>query len=150
MKHPLPGPAKRREQDSQSQAMGAGWSPCFASTSDSIIHSRDRACKQGRSLSCLHVSQVIRLPCACVRSYSVTSDSFATPWAVARQAPLSVGFSRQEYWSGLPFPSPRGSSRHREQIVSFTAGRFCTTESPGKPLSALIEGFIQEQKETLT
>ena len=29
-----------------------------------------------------------------------------TPWTVARQAPLSVGFSRQEYWSGLPFPSP--------------------------------------------
>ena len=30
---------------------------------------------------------------------------FATPWAVAYQAPLSRGFSRQEYWSGLPFPS---------------------------------------------
>ena len=31
---------------------------------------------------------------------------FATPWAVARQAPLSMEFSRQEYWSGSPFPSP--------------------------------------------
>ena len=31
---------------------------------------------------------------------------FATPWTVAHQAPPSVGFSRQEYWSGLPFPSP--------------------------------------------
>ena len=31
---------------------------------------------------------------------------FATPWTVARQAPLSMRFSRQEYWSGLPFPSP--------------------------------------------
>ena len=31
---------------------------------------------------------------------------FMTPWTVAHQAPLSVGFSRQEYWSGLPFPSP--------------------------------------------
>ena len=31
---------------------------------------------------------------------------FGTPWTVAYQAPLSVGFSRQEYWSGLPFPSP--------------------------------------------
>ena len=31
---------------------------------------------------------------------------FVTPWAVAYQAPLSMGFSRQEYWSGLPFPSP--------------------------------------------
>ena len=32
--------------------------------------------------------------------------TLATPWTVARQAPLSLGFSRQEYWSGLPFPSP--------------------------------------------
>ena len=31
---------------------------------------------------------------------------FATPWTVVHQAPPSVGFSRQEYWSGLPFPSP--------------------------------------------
>ena len=31
---------------------------------------------------------------------------FATPWTVAHQAPLSMGISRQEYWSGLPFPSP--------------------------------------------
>ena len=31
---------------------------------------------------------------------------FVTPWTVARQTPLSMGFSRQEYWSGLPFPSP--------------------------------------------
>ena len=38
-------------------------------------------------------------------SHSVMSDC-ATPWTVARQAPPSMGFSRQEYWSGLPFPSP--------------------------------------------
>ena len=38
-------------------------------------------------------------------SCSVTSDS-ATPWAVAHQAPLSMGFPRQEHQSGLPFPSP--------------------------------------------
>ena len=31
---------------------------------------------------------------------------FVTPWTVAHQAPPSMGFSRQEYWSGLPFPSP--------------------------------------------
>ena len=36
------------------------------------------------------------------------SNSSATPWTVARQAPLSLGFCRQEYWSGLPFPSPEG------------------------------------------
>ena len=38
-------------------------------------------------------------------SCSVMSDS-ATPWTVAYQASLSMGFFRQEYWSGLPFPSP--------------------------------------------
>ena len=32
---------------------------------------------------------------------------FVTPWTVAYQAPLPMGFSKQEYWSGLPFPSPR-------------------------------------------
>ena len=42
----------------------------------------------------------------CVLSRSVVSNSFMTPWTVARQAPLSMGFSRQEYWSGLPFPPP--------------------------------------------
>ena len=39
-------------------------------------------------------------------SHSVMSD-FATSWIVARQVPLSMEFFRQEYWSGLPFPSPR-------------------------------------------
>ena len=34
------------------------------------------------------------------------SISFATPWTIARQAPWSMGFPRQEYWNGLPFPSP--------------------------------------------
>ena len=41
----------------------------------------------------------------CVLSLSVVSNS-VTPWTAAHQAPLSMGFSRQEYWSGLPFPSP--------------------------------------------
>ena len=36
---------------------------------------------------------------------------FATPWTAAYQAPLSMGFSRQEYWSGLPLPSPNMLSR---------------------------------------
>ena len=36
----------------------------------------------------------------------VMSDSFAVPWTVACQAPLSMEFSKQEYWSGLPFPPP--------------------------------------------
>ena len=40
-----------------------------------------------------------------VRSLSCV-QLFVTPWTVTHQAPLSMGFSRQEYWSGLPFPSP--------------------------------------------
>ena len=40
---------------------------------------------------------------------------FATSWTVAYQAPPSMGFSRQEYWSGLPFSFSRGSSQHRDQ-----------------------------------
>ena len=39
-------------------------------------------------------------------SLSVVFDSFVTPWTVAHQAPLSMGFPRQEYQSGLPFPYP--------------------------------------------
>ena len=66
-----------------------------------------------------------------------------TPWTVARQAPLSMGFSRQEYWRGLPFPSPGDlpgpgielvSSIH----VSCTAGGFVTSEPPGKPKDQLM------------
>ena len=43
--------------------------------------------------------------CVCVLSHPVMSDS-VTPWTVAHQAPLSMGFSRQEYWNDLPFPTP--------------------------------------------
>ena len=39
-------------------------------------------------------------------SRQVTSYSFATPWSIAHWAPLSMGFPKQEYWSGLPFISP--------------------------------------------
>ena len=37
---------------------------------------------------------------------SAVSDSFVIPWTVAHQVPLSIEFSRQEYWSGLPFHTP--------------------------------------------
>ena len=41
-----------------------------------------------------------------LRACSVASDTFATPWTIACQAPLPVGFPRQEYWNGLPLSSP--------------------------------------------
>ena len=49
---------------------------------------------------------------------------FATPWTVARQAPLSMGFSRQEHWSGLPCPSPGDLPNPGSNLVSCTAGKF--------------------------
>ena len=67
-------------------------------------------------------------------SHSVVSDSVVTPWIVARQAPLSMGFPRQEYWSGLPFPSPGNLPNPGiKPIFSALAGGFFTTEPPGKP-----------------
>ena len=44
--------------------------------------------------------------CACMLSCFSCVQLFATPWTVAHQAPLSMGFSRQEHWSGLPCPPP--------------------------------------------
>ena len=46
------------------------------------------------------------LYCACILSHFSRVQLFMTLQSVARQVPLSLGFSRQEYWSGLPFPSP--------------------------------------------
>ena len=62
---------------------------------------------------------------------------FATPWTVALQAPLLVGFSRQEYWSGLLFPPPGDLSNPGIKPMSSAppalAGGYFTTEPPGKP-----------------
>ena len=56
-----------------------------------------------------------------------------TPWTVAHQSPLSMGFSRQEYWSGLPFPSPGDLPNPGIELVSLIhaalAGRFFTTSA---------------------
>ena len=64
-------------------------------------------------------------------SVSKSCPTFVTPWTVACQAPLSMEFSRQEYWSGLPFPSsgdlPDPGIKSRSsvlQVVSSIAGRF--------------------------
>ena len=62
---------------------------------------------------------------------------FATPWTVFHHAPRSMEFSRQEYWSGLPFPSPRDLSDPEIEPGSpaspALAGGFFTTKPPEKP-----------------
>ena len=73
-------------------------------------------------------------PYVVVVSRSVVSDSFVTPWAAARQAPPSLGFSRQEYWSGLLFPSPEDLSNPGIEPTSpALAEGFFTAEPPEEP-----------------
>ena len=72
--------------------------------------------------------------CVCVLRHV---QLFATPWTVARQAPLPMELSRQEDWSGLPFPTsgdlPDSGIKPASPVSPDLAGRFFTTESWGKP-----------------
>ena len=62
------------------------------------------------------------------------SDFFVTPWTIAHQAPLSMGFPGQECWSELPFPSPGDPPGPGiESMSPALAGGFFTTEPPEKP-----------------
>ena len=61
--------------------------------------------------------------------------TLAAPWTVARQAPLSMGLPRQEYWSGLPFPSPGDppDPRLNPGLLHWQVNSL-PTEPPGKPI----------------
>ena len=78
----------------------------------------------------------------------------ATPWTVACQSSLSMGFSRQEYWSGLPFPSLEDlPDPGAEPASPALAGRFFTAEPPRKPsvlyiLAGAITDFSQKASPT--
>ena len=62
-----------------------------------------------------------------------------TPCTVAHQAPLSMGFPRQEYWSGLPFFSPGDlPDLGMESESPVLAGGVFTTEPPGKPVYGIL------------
>ena len=94
------------------------------------------------SLASLHVSNTLIFSCSllCLLqplsewSHSVVSDS-AIPWTVVYQASLSMGFSRQEYWRGLPFPSPGDlpdpGIEPRSPALQADA---LASEPPGKPI----------------
>ena len=73
--------------------------------------------------------------CVCVRSCAQSLSCvqlFAILWTVACQAPLSMRFSRQEYWSGLSYPSPGGLPGSEIEPVSLALpGGLFTTEPPG-------------------
>ena len=67
------------------------------------------------------------------------SDPLVTPWTVARQAPLSMEFSQQEFLSELPFPSPGDlPDPGIKPAFPALAGRFFTSEPPGKPILNMV------------
>ena len=73
-------------------------------------------------------------PCCCCSVLSHV-QLFATPRTVARKAPLSMAFSWQEYWRGLPFPSPRDIPDPEVNPLSpALQADFSTTELPGTPM----------------
>ena len=68
----------------------------------------------------------------------IMSDSFVTPWTTAHQAPLSTGFPRQEYWSGVPFPS---STHHLTFLLANTSKRLESTKSQSLILCKTILNY---------
>ena len=67
---------------------------------------------------------------------------FVTLWTIAHQAPMSMGFSKQEYWTGLPCPPPGHLPDPGIEPTSFTplalAGRFLSLVPPGKPNQSYV------------
>ena len=76
------------------------------------------------------------MQCVCVLSSPAVSNS-VTPWTVACQTPPSMEFSRQEHWSGLPYPTlgdlPNPGVKLASPVPSVLAGKFFTIVPPGMP-----------------
>ena len=97
----------------------------------------------------LFVFWIIAILCCCL-----VTKSLATPWTVAHQASLSMGFSRQEYWTRLPFPSPGELPVPEVESVSpALASGFFTTEPPGNSMDGgtwlgMVHGCAKESDMT--
>ena len=88
------------------------------------VHSKSSCCAKKKNMTQYK-------DCSC--SVPVMFDSFTTPGTAAQRAPLSTGFSRQEYWNGLPCPPPGNLPNPRIQPASLRppalAGRFSATST---------------------
>ena len=81
------------------------------------------------------------------KELDMTGSEQQQQWTIACPAPLFLGFPRQESWSGLPFLSPGNPSHPGIKSVSpALAGRFLTTEPPGKPSESLLYNGIKGWK----
>ena len=84
----------------------------------------------------------------CVHAQSLSRVQLSViPWSVAHQAPLTVEFSKQKYWSGLPFPSPGElpDPGIKPASPALASGLF-TTEPPGKQKSCTLFFYILKKK----
>ena len=98
-----------------------------------------------------HYRVLSRVPCA-IQFFSYMLSCFscvqlsANPWTVARQSPLSMGFSSQEYWSGLPCPPPGDLPGPEIEPVSLTppavADRFFTTSMNASPITTTLFCYL--------
>ena len=128
----------------------------FASKSPSLTCSRSAwifvICNQGVLTSptvdrwlnvSLHPIWTCVYMCVCMLSHFGRVWLFATPWTLTLQAPLSMGFSRQEYWSELPCPPPRDPPDSGVEFMSPVSPvlqvDFLPTESPGKPCTCVSQ-----------
>ena len=109
----------RSQEHSYPQALSQDWEGCFWSGMVMTLEEYVYVCMRAKSLSCVWL--------------------FAVPWTVAHQVLLSMGFSRQEYWSGLPFASPEDLPNPGIKPSSLTspalAGGFFTTSAAWEALS---------------
>ena len=97
-----------------------------------IIRDHERLAADTLSCSPLDLSCLTLAGIMCVLSHV---QLLVAPWTTAHQVPLSMGFSRQEYWSGLLFPPPGDLPNPgiKPAFPPLTGGLFTTTEPPGKP-----------------
>ena len=109
----------------------------FATTLVKTCHSQIRQTMQSLRLSPLKVLADSTITCAWMFRCFSQVWLCAVLWTAAGQAPLSMGFSREEFWSGVPCPPPRDLSNPGIEptfLKSPTlAGGFFTTKAPGKP-----------------
>ena len=73
---------------------------------------------------------------------SVVSSSFVTPWTVAHQAPLAMGFSKQECWSGLPFPSAAATAKSLQSCPTLCDS--IDSSPPGSPILGILQARTLE------
>ena len=88
------------------------------------------------------VLQNLQVPLLLPFSRSVVSNSSGTPWTVAHQALLSMGFPRQEYWSGLPFPPPGDLPDLGIKLVTLIGRQFFMTHRLQSPIIVYICAYI--------